>query len=248
MDISNAKILITGAGRGIGQYLALGLAEKASKVIVIDNNKTLINDLPKHPSIIKFECDITDSAEVERIIREIFKLHGGINVCINNAGIIHSEPLVNLLSKGDKKHSIENWNKVINLNLNAVFYVASNVVEQMILKKERGVIINISSISAQGNVGQSAYSASKAAIEALAKTWSKELGMFKIRAVSIAPGFFDTPSTKDSLNDHMLQKWQKAVPLGKLGDLGQLLSAVEFIILNDYFNGKTLAVDGGLTI
>ena len=183
MKVNDAKILITGAGRGIGQFLAMGLIGKAAKIIVIDNNKQLIDALPAHPSLIAFECDVTDPVAVAGMIREIFEKHGGINVCINNAGIIHSEPLVNLLSKGDKKHSIENWNKVINLNLNAVFYITSNVVEQMIQKKEKGVIINISSISAQGNVGQSAYAATKAAVEALAKTWSKELGMFKIRAV-----------------------------------------------------------------
>jgi len=248
MNIAEAKILITGGGRGIGRFIALGLLEKAAKIIVIDNNKQLINALPIHPSLIAFECDITDSVAVEKVVSEIFEKHDGINVCINNAGIIHSEPLVNLLSKGDKKHSIDNWSKVINLNLNAVFYVTSNVVEQMILKKQKGVVINISSISAQGNVGQSAYASTKAAVEALAKTWSKELGMFNIRAVSIAPGFFDTQSTRESLNDHMLLKWQKAIPLGKLGELEQLLSAVEFIIQNDYFNGKTLSVDGGLTI
>ena len=248
MNIAEAKILITGAGRGIGRFIALGLLEKAAKIIVIDNNKQLINELPIRPSLIAFECDITDPVAVEKVVSEIFEKHDGINVCINNAGIIHSEPLVNLLSKGDKKHSIDNWSKVINLNLNAVFYVTSNVVEQMILKKQKGVVINISSISAQGNVGQSAYASTKAAVEALAKTWSKELGMFNIRAVSIAPGFFDTQSTRESLNDHMLLKWQKAIPLGKLGELEQLLSAVEFIIQNDYFNGKTLSVDGGLTI
>jgi 3-oxoacyl-[acyl-carrier protein] reductase len=248
MNIAEAKILITGAGRGIGRFIALGLLEKAAKIIVIDNNKQLINELPIRPSLIAFECDITDPVAVEKVVSEIFEKHDGINVCINNAGIIHSEPLVNLLSKGDKKHSIDNWSKVINLNLNAVFYVTSNVVEQMILKKQKGVVINISSISAQGNVGQSAYASTKAAVEALAKTWSKELGMFNIRAVSIAPGFFDTQSTKESLNNHMLLKWQKAIPLGKLGELEHLLSAVEFIIENDYFNGKTLSVDGGLTI
>ncbi len=249
MRINEAKILVTGAGRGIGKFLALGLIEKAAKVFVIDNNKQLTDDLIKsHPSLVVFEGDITDASVVEKTILEIFEKHGGINVCINNAGIIHSEPLVNLLSKTDKKHSIANWKKVIDLNLNAVFYISSNVVERMILKKEKGVIINISSISAQGNVGQSVYAATKAAVEALAKTWSKELGMFNIRAVSIAPGFFNTPSTKESLNEHMLQKWQKAIPLGKLGELQELLSAVEFIIQNDYFNGKTLAVDGGLTI
>ncbi|MEP6727684.1 MAG: SDR family NAD(P)-dependent oxidoreductase [Bacteroidota bacterium] len=248
MKINDARVLITGAGRGIGNFIALGLLDKAAKVIVIDNNKELIAALPAHADLTAFECDITNAQEVEKLIRDIFENHGGVNICINNAGIIHSEPLVNLLSRGDKKHSIENWLKVMNVNLNAVFYVTSNVTEQMITKKEKGVIINISSISAQGNAGQSAYAATKAAVEALAKTWSKELGMFKIRAASIAPGFFNTDSTKESLSDHILQKWQKAVPLGKLGELEQLLQAVVFIIENDYYNGKTLSVDGGLTL
>ena len=248
MKLSDARILITGAGRGIGHFLALGLLEKAAKIFVIDNNIQLIDALPKQASLVAFRCDLTDFNSVAEVIRGIFEEHGGINVCINNAGVIHSEPLVNLLSKEDKKHSLSNWNKVIDLNLNSVFYVSANVVEKMILSKIKGVIINISSISAQGNVGQSAYAASKAAVEALSKTWSKELGMFNIRAVSIAPGFFDTPSTRQNLNDHMLQKWQRSIPLGKLGDLEHLLSAVEFVITNDYFNGKTLAVDGGLTI
>jgi 3-oxoacyl-[acyl-carrier protein] reductase len=182
------------------------------------------------------------------VIKEIFDLAGGINVCINNAGIIHSEPLINILSRTDKKHSISNWQKVIHVNLDAVFYVTSNVVENMVLRKGKGVIINISSISAQGNAGQSTYSASKAAVEALTKTWSKELGMFKIRCACIAPGFFNTPSTKESLSENMLGKWQKSVPIGRLGELDELLSAVEFIIRNEYFNGKILALDGGLTI
>lgn len=248
MKLPDARVLITGAGRGIGNFLAMGLLNQAAKVFVVDNNAELLSALPTHEKLQWFKCDITDAEDVARIVKDIFDVHGGVNVCINNAGIIHSEPLVNLLSKGDKKHSLSNWQKVIEVNLNAVFYIASNVAEQMITRKMPGVIINISSISAQGNVGQSAYAATKAAVEALAKTWSKELGMFKIRAVSVAPGFFNTPSTKESLNDHMLQKWQKAVPLGKLGELEQLLSAIVFIIENDYFNGKTLAVDGGLTI
>ena len=72
--------------------------------------------------------------------------------------------------------------------------------------------------------------------------------MFKIRCACIAPGFFDTPSTRESVNEHMLDKWKKNVPLAKLGDLNELLSAAKFIIENDYFNGKVLALDGGLTI
>ena len=248
MLLSESKILVTGAGRGIGHFIAMGLLEKSAKVFIIDRDEALLASLAKHEKLVCFHCDITRPEEVEKIVAEIFELHGGINTCINNAGIIHSELLVNFLSKAEKKHSIENWNKVIDVNLNAVFYITANVAERMIAKKEKGVIINISSISAQGNAGQSAYSASKAAVEALTKTWSKELGMFKIRCACIAPGFFDTPSTRESLSENMISKWQRAVPTGKLGELHELLSAVEFIITNEYFNGKVLALDAGLNL
>lgn len=248
MQLSESKILVTGAGRGIGHFIAMGLLDKAAKVFIIDRDQQLLESLAIHEKLVCFHCDVTKAEEVEKVIAEIFELHGGINTCINNAGIIHSEPLVNFLSKAEKKHSIENWKKVIDVNLNAVFYISSNVAEKMIAKKEKGVIINISSISAQGNSGQSAYSASKAAVEALTKTWSKELGMFKIRCACIAPGFFDTPSTRESLSENMISKWQRAVPTGKLGELHELLSAVEFIITNEYFNGKVLSLDAGLNL
>ena len=248
MQLSESKILVTGAGRGIGHFIAMGLLDKAAKVFIIDRDQQLLASLAIHEKLVCFHCDITKAEEVEKVIAEIFELHGGINTCINNAGIIHSEPLVNFLSKAEKKHSIENWKKVIDVNLNAVFYISSNVAEKMIAKKEKGVIINISSIAAQGNIGQSAYAASKAAVEALTKTWSKELGMFKIRCACIAPGFFNTPSTREGLTDNMLAKWQKSVPIARLGELNELLSAVEFIITNEYFNGKVLALDGGLIL
>ncbi len=248
MELKLAKILITGGGRGLGKYLAEHLLENVEKVIILEKDKALLNELIPHEKLVSYVCDITDPGSVEKIIGDIFVNHGGVNVCINNAGIIHSEPLVNILAKGDKKHDISRWEKVMNLNLNAVFYVSANVVENMVARKLKGVIINISSISAQGNMGQSAYSASKAGIEALSKTWSKELAMFKIRAVSIAPGFFNTISTKESLSESMLQKWQKSVPLGRLGEIDELLLAVKFVIENEYFNGKILSLDGGLTI
>ncbi len=248
MEISQSRVLVTGGGKGIGNFIANGLLQKAARVIIVDQDEQLINDLAEHENLVKYHCDVTDFSAVERLVEQIFEKDGGVNVCINNAGIIHSEPLVNLLSRQEKKHSITNWQRVIDVNLNAVFYVTSNVAEKMILKKQKGLVINISSIAAQGNAGQSAYAASKAAVEALTKTWSKELGMFKIRCACIAPGFFDTPSTQQSLSENMLSKWQKLVPVARLGKMEELLSAVEFIIENEYFNGKVLALDGGLSI
>lgn len=239
--------MITGGARGIGHYLATQLLDKAAKVVVLDNNEELLSQLPQHANLRSFKCDVTNYEEVKVVVEKIFQ-DGGVNVLINNAGIIHSEPLISLMSRPDRKHKLENWNRVVNVNLNSVFYVTSHVVDHMVAKKEKGVIINVSSISAQGNLGQSAYSATKAAVEALTKTWSKELGMFKIRSVCIAPGFFNTPSTRESLSENILTKWEKAVPLGRLGELSELLKATEFLIANDYYNGKVLPLDGGLTI
>ena len=118
----------------------------------------------------------------------------------------------------------------------------------MVSNRTSGVIVNVSSIAAKGNIGQTAYSAAKAGIEAMSATWSKELGIFKIRSVAIAPGFIDTNSTKNSLSESVMEKWKKQIPLGKLGELEHIGKAVEFAITNDYLNGKVIQVDGGLTI
>ena|ERR1035437_3068534 len=249
MNIAESTILITGGGKGIGNFLAISLSKTASKVIVIDNDKASLDAMDKSLGISTYCCDLTNHEEVNKTISEIFNDFANVNVLINNAGLIHSEPLFNMLNRNDPKHSIENWKKTIDINLNAVFYTTVNVVEKMYAKRiKNGLIINISSISAQGNSGQSAYSAAKAGVEAMTKTWSKELGMFKIRCVAIAPGFFNTESTKNSLSENVLSKWQNAVALKRLGNLDEIVSGVKFIIENDYFNGKILSIDGGLSI
>ena len=249
MNIKETTILITGGGKGIGNFMAVSFSKMAAKVIVIDNDKLSLDAIDKTLGISSYCCDLTDSDEVAKTISEIYTDCGNVNVLINNAGFIHSEPLFNMLKRNDPKHSIENWKKTIDVNLNAVFYTTVNVVEKMYAKRiKNGVIINISSISAQGNSGQSAYSAAKAGVEAMTKTWSKELGMFKIRCVAIAPGFINTESTRNSLSENVLSKWEQAIALKRLGNPEEIVSGVKFIIENDYFNGKILSIDGGLSI
>ena len=97
MKLSEAKILITGAGRGIGNFLALNLVQEVEKLVVIDNNQQLLNELPKMPRLSGYHGDIADPVAVQNLIRKIFEEEGGINVCINNAGMNHSEPLLNIL-------------------------------------------------------------------------------------------------------------------------------------------------------
>ena len=249
MNLSTANILITGGASGLGKAMAASLAGRAANVIVIDRNAAALQALQEeYPAIKCYTADLTDYNAVEEVVTEIFKTYGKLNVLVNNAGIIHSEPLVNILSREDVKHSVENWRKTIDINLNAVFYVTSHVSAQMVKSRSKGVIINISSISSYGNMGQSAYSASKAAINALTVTWSKELGMFGIRCVAVAPGFIDTPSTRAALTEAKIKSYKNATPLGRMGTTEELLHSVVFIIENDFYNGTILNLDGGLKL
>jgi 3-oxoacyl-[acyl-carrier protein] reductase len=249
MILSSANILITGGASGLGKTMATQLQGRAANVIVIDRNAEALAALQQEcPGIKCYTADLTDYEQVETVVTDIFKEFGKLNVLVNNAGIIHSEPLVNILNRDDVKHSVENWRRTIDVNLNAVFYVTSHVTAQMVKTRSKGVIINISSISSYGNMGQSAYSASKAALNALTITWSKELGMFGIRSVAIAPGFIDTPSTRAALTDAKVTAYKNATPLRRLGSTDELLHSVVFIIENDFYNGTILDLNGGLTL
>ena len=250
MKLEQQVILITGGANGIGRHLAQSLVSDAQEVIVIDRDLDGINDLRDQvPGVTAYVCDLTKYQEVEDVVRMMYEKDGKhVSVLINNAGLIHSEPLVNLFSKSDKTNRMETWNRIIDVNLNGVFYVTSCVVERMADQRRKGLIVNISSIAANGNAGQSAYSATKAALNALTVTWSKELGMFGIRSTAIAPGFVDTPSTRGALSERHLENWRKNTPVGRLGRLEEISNAIRFIVENDFYNGRVLEIDGGLRI
>jgi 3-oxoacyl-[acyl-carrier protein] reductase len=185
-------------------------------------------------------------------LQEAFDLldnHGfKTDILINNAGLIHSEPLVNILAKESRVHSLHNWHKVIAANLHSVFNVTGLVVDRMVALRKKGVLINISSVSAKGNPGQSAYSAAKAGVNALTRTWAKELGSIGLRFVAIAPGFLDTSSTRHALSEPILAKLKQQIPLHRFGQVEHVYQTVRFIIENDYVNGTVIDVDGGLVI
>lgn len=247
MNLSEAKVLISGAGSGIGQYLMEVLSIKAAAVFALEKDPAKLDSIQASGKIKKIQADVTNQNQVSDVFDGIFR-DDFANVLINNAGVIHNELLVNRAKPGDMRHSYANWVDVLNVNLTSVFMMSATFANYLIVKKKAGLIINISSIAANGNIGQSAYAASKAGVEALTKTWSRELSMYKIRCACIAPGFFDTPSTAASLNENMRDKWKKQVPLGRFGQLNELAMGVEFLIENEYFNGKILPLDGGLNL
>jgi 3-oxoacyl-[acyl-carrier protein] reductase len=247
MKIEEQTILISGGAGSVGSFITEMLAKEARKIIVIDRDSTKLDAVRNEIKSEVHVCDLTQAEEVIKVVGSILN-DNPVSVLINLAGLIHSEPLVNLLNKENSRHSFASWDTTIKSNLYSAFYLSSLVAESMVKKRIKGVIINTSSVAAQGNLGQTAYAAAKAGVEAMTKVWSKELGIFKIRSACVAPGFFNTPSTHSSLNEAVIDKWKKSTPIGKLGELSEFLSAVKFIIENDFYNGKVLQLDGGLNI
>lgn len=250
MKIAGSRVLVTGGGSGIGRFLVERLLAESAEVCVLEVDAARCTGLDEEfgGRIKVWACDVTDPAAVDAALQSIFDSGFDPNVLINNAGIIHSEPLVNILSRGERVHSRESWRHVMSADLDSVFYVTSRVVDRMLSKRSKGVVISISSISANGNPGQSAYSAAKAGVNALTRTWAKELGGLGLRFAAIAPGFIDTPSTRMALNEATITRLQQQIPLRRLGDLESIYLAARHIIENDYLTGTVLEIDGGLVI
>jgi len=182
------------------------------------------------------------------LLDELIKKYGVFDAVVNCAGMIANAPLVGFSEGNLVCHNFELWNAVITSNLYTTFNVTAVVVKHMMKLLKKGVVINISSVCANGNAGQVAYSSAKAGINGLTKALSKELGPFGIRVVGIAPGYFDTASTKQNVPEAKLNSIIKAVPLKKLGKLDDLLKTLNYIIECDYINGKIIELDGGLVI
>lgn len=248
MQLKGKNALITGGASGFGYALCKRLTKECGvNVGTFDINPKGLEQTGQELGIWTRVCDVTDEAQVEAGVEAFSSEVGTVDILVNNAGIIYSAPLINLLAK-KRRHSIESWDRVINLNLRSVFLVTSFVAERMVMSRTRGVIVNISSVSAKGNPGQSAYSAAKAAVNALTATWARELGMLGIRVVAVAPGFAETPSTRSALSESVLDDWIKRVPLRRLAHVDEITGAIIAALENEYFNGKVLEIDGGLEL
>lgn len=248
MKLQGKKILVTGGTSGIG----LGVLEWALREKAVVSTLGLASEVARfkemHPTVTSYACDLSNSTEIIDVFKQIEKDFDSIDILINNAGIVFNSPLLRLTPQGFLPHDFAEWEKVIAVNLNAVFYTTALAVAAMVKKRVKGLVINISSICANGNSGQGAYSASKAGVESATRAWAKELGAYGIRVAAIAPGFIDTPKTQEIMEEHVKTNWQKKTPLSRFGDVNEIVQGVSFIVENDFFNGKVLQIDGGLTI
>lgn len=249
MILSEQVGLITGGASGIGKHLVESLSGSLRALHVIDKDAGALDEIARaNPALHAHTCDLTDFEAVQNTVTAAFESDAPPTVLINNAGMIHSEPLINLMSRDDRKHSLDNWHRTIDVNLNTVFYMTLCFADAMLQRRSKGVVISISSITACGNAGQSAYAAAKAGVNAMTVTWAKELGVMGIRAAAIAPGFMNTPSTNSALSEGRIKHIKKNTPLNRLGDVEDVAGAVRFIIENDFFNGRVIELDGGIRI
>jgi 3-oxoacyl-[acyl-carrier protein] reductase len=249
MELREKKAIVTGGANGIGRCVVEKLSAEKAIVGVIDFDENALAEVKRSiPEICILPCDITIPDQVNRAINRFYDEFGGLDILINNAGMIHNALLLNMHKDADLKADIGVWDKVIATNLNSVYYVTAYAVRKMLLKRTKGVIINISSIAAQGNLGQGAYSAAKAGVGALVVTWAKELGLLGIRVAGIAPGFTKTDAAMTSMSADVLEDWISRTPLKRLADPNEIAEGVLFILHDDFFNGRILELDGGLRI
>ncbi|WP_022656233.1 SDR family oxidoreductase [uncultured Desulfovibrio sp.] len=245
MKISGSVALVTGGCGGLGRAIADMLAERDACVVVADCNPKALAELPE--GFGRALLDVTDPEQARRVAVDVAEEYGAIHLLVNCAGRIVSAPFMNIMSPDQMMLSYDSFREDVKINLDSVFIVSAAVAEQMVRRRTRGCIVNISSISARGNEGQTSYAAAKAGVNAMTVTWSKELGRLGIRCNAVAPGFIGTPSTYAALQDVHIRHIVGSTPLRRLGETHEVAQAVCALAENDFINGVVLDVNGGLS-
>jgi 3-oxoacyl-[acyl-carrier protein] reductase len=255
MQLSQLKIIVTGAAQGMGAHFARRLAEAGAQVaagdVKDDGLATLAEATKGLPGKVHTrKLDVSNEADVGAFVEWASGAMGGLNGLINNAGILRD----GLLVKKDRttgevtKLSKEQWDAVIAVNLTGATFMVRDTVAKMVSTEQRpGVIVNMSSVARHGNRGQSNYTSAKAALAANTVTWSREFGAFGIRVGAVAPGMIETPMTQ-GMNQKARDALVAAIPVGRIGIPEDIWVAVKFVLECDYFNGRTIDVDGGLSM
>jgi 3-oxoacyl-[acyl-carrier protein] reductase len=253
MDLHGKAIVITGAAQGLGQKIAAAVAGEAANVALVDIDHEKLQDTVRlcaktGGKVKDYAADISDEQAVVALFNSVRKDLGGIDGVINNAGITSDGLLVKVKDgKVAGKMSLDDFHKVIAVDLRGVFLCGREAAVHMIEGGHGGVIINISSISRAGNVGQTNYSAAKAGVAAMTVTWAKELARHKIRVAGIAPGFSNTrmvAKIPPKIRDQIVS----TIPLRRLAEPADIAAAALFILQNDYYDGRILEIDGGLRL
>jgi 3-oxoacyl-[acyl-carrier protein] reductase len=253
VELKSKVAVITGAARGIGRAIALRFAAQGTSVALVDLDAQALDESRQQCAAHginarAYTASVAKEDDVTRVMDAVVKDFGGLDILINNAGIIRDALLVKARDGAIvDKMSLAQWQAVIDVNLTGVFLCAREAAERMIRAGKEGVIVNISSLSRHGNAGQTNYSAAKAGVTAMTVVWAKELARFKIRAAAIAPGFIATDIVA-TMRPDLLEKALRSVPLQRPGTPDEVAKAAQFIVENDFITGRCIDVDGGTRV
>jgi len=246
--LENNVVIVTGAARGIGEGIALKLAEQGAHIAFTYVSESSAEKAAALEQKLKalgvnakaYRSNAGDFKESETFVADVVKEFGTVDVCVNNAGISKDNLLLRMTP--------EQWDDVMDINLKSVFNMTKQVIRPM-MKAKSGSIINMSSvIGLMGNAGQGSYAASKAGIIGFTKSVAKELGSRAIRCNAIAPGFVETDMTGYLKEGEQGDKYKAGIPLGRFGTTEDIANVTLFLAsdMSAYVTGQVLSVDGGL--
>ncbi|MFH1664957.1 MAG: 3-oxoacyl-[acyl-carrier-protein] reductase [Candidatus Omnitrophota bacterium] len=247
MKLNNKVSMITGAARGIGKEIAALFASEGSDLAICDVNEAALAETKREiesatgRKVLAEKVDVTSFEDTEKFVKKILDNFDSLDILVNNAGITRDN-LVLRMSEAE-------WDAVLGVNLKGAFNCIKAVARPM-MKQRRGKIVNMASIiGIIGNAGQANYSASKGGLIALTKTVAKELGSRNINVNAIAPGFIQTDMT-DKLSDEVRKSLLGLIPLGKMGQPGDVAKLALFLAGSDseYITGQVVQVDGGMVM
>lgn len=243
MRLAGKVAIITGAANGLGLEAARVFLREGAKVALVDydavSGEQRVSELQAEGEAAFYQVDVSNQAQVVEMVQMVKERFGQIDILINNAGITKDNMLL--------KMSSEDFQKVMDINVNGVFNCTQAVVPHM-LEQGAGKIINTSSVSGvYGNVGQTNYAASKAAVVGMTKSWAKEFGRKGINVNAVAPGFVET-SMVSTVPEKVIQGLLQVIPLQRLGKPSDIANAYLYLASDesDYVNGTVLHVDGGI--
>ncbi|MDV6315401.1 SDR family oxidoreductase [Idiomarina sp. HP20-50] len=254
MQIKDSVIVITGGAQGLGLSMAEDFAKQGAKLALIDINGDVLGDAQEQceklgaAKVVGYEVDITDEESVETVFEQIQQEFDGIDVLVNNAGLLRDGLLIKFKDGELKsKMPLQQFQSVLDVNLTGTFLCGREAAAQMVKADKKGVIINISSVARAGNMGQTNYSATKAGVVAMTVTWARELGRYGIRCGAIAPGFIETPMTAQ-MKPEAVDRALAMVPLKRWGQPNEIAHSARYIIENDFFSGRVVEIDGGVRL
>jgi len=239
-------VIVSGGSGSIGRGLVQHFLRQGRPVLSLDRAEGAASGT-SDADLVSRTVNLTAAADVSAVLGEAIPRSDRIGLLVNAVGLIWNEPLVSLRGASFRPHRPETWRDVLEANLTAPFIVASEVAARM-ARTGGGAIVNFSSICGRGHAGQVAYSAAKAGVEGLTRAMAAELGPIGIRVNAVAPGFFDVPSTHAALTDEQVSALEGRTPFRRLGQLDELLQAVEFLSQNSFVTGIVLDINGGLRI